>query len=212
MQHSNKPFDELKLAHEAIVRMKDASDLHQMELAWKSFLHHLDRIWNKAEAHFSRSPKWGGWSGQYHKARKEDPLLRYLFQARNADEHSISEITERAPSSTMINPITPGGPLRIRSLITGARGEIVHLDIDTPYKIEFVPGRVSLLPIENRGQTYAVPLAHMGSPIDPGNVVAVAELAIRFYSGFLDAAEAFFVKTQPTPATAAIRPSGIAGR
>ena len=61
-------------------------------------------------------------------------------------------------------------------------------------KIDFIPGKTSLLPVVNRGRTYAVPTSHLGKDIDPTNVVSVAERGIEFYETVLSQAEAFFVK------------------
>ena len=192
MQHSDKPQQELAIARDLVEKMKRARSLAELEELWKPYLRHLDRTWNKAEAHFSRSPKWSGWQGKYLKERSKDPLICYLVQARNIEEHSIDEITEKRDGFLGVDPAGPGQILRF-SLQTGANGEIVNFKANTPARITFSPSHVALLPVSNRGRVYQPPTSHLGDPINPNDIIAIATIGIQFYSGFLFAAESFFV-------------------
>lgn len=191
MQHSNQPFQELAKAKQAVARMAAADSADGFEEQWKEFLRRLERVWNKANAHFGKSPKWNGWQGKYDNLRRSDPLLSYLVNARGAEEHTVNEIVGREPGGIGINS-AEGNSLYIE------RMEINNgvLSVRSPQKlrIEFFPARMTLHPVVNRGRTYALPTSHLGHPIDPSNVLGVAELAIKFYEEALVQAEAFFVK------------------
>jgi hypothetical protein len=165
----------------------------EMEVFWKRYLHHLDRIWNKAEAHFSKSPKWSSWHGKYLRLRRNDQLLSYLLAARNVDEHSISDITEKQQGFTGINSVTPGGTVHIKKLVIGPKGEISFFEAASPVTMTFRPNLVHLLPVENRGRTYPAPKKHLGGPVNPLDLVNIAERGVAFYKGFLEDAEAKFV-------------------
>lgn len=195
MQHSDKPSQELDLAKELVRQMEEAKTLVDLEAYWKRYLHHLDRVWNKAEAHFSRSPKWSGWHGKFAQPRKKDPLLLYLNKARDADEHSITDITEKRPGGWSLDAATPGGDLYIKKLIIGAAGQIEHLDAGTPFKLNVTASEVRLLPVTNRGRTYDPPTEHLGKAISPNNLIDLANKGVSFYGEFLLAAEKFFVNT-----------------
>ena len=71
-----------------------------------------------------------------------------------------------------------------------------QVSIKSPQKIrvDFLPARTTLLPVVNRGRIYPIPTAHLGSPVDPMNVVSVAEAGAQFYQQFLAQADEFFVK------------------
>lgn len=183
---------ELEKAKTAIDVMNNAKSLDEFEDGWKNFLHHIERVWTKGENHFGKSPRWNGWKGQFNSLRKSDPLLAYLINARGADEHTVCAITEREPSKVGINPES-GNTIYIKALIVDNNGDI---QIMSPQKISvsFHPARTRLLPITNRGRSYPVPTSHLGSPIDPESVIAVAEAGVRYYGRFLIEAEAFFVK------------------
>lgn len=191
MQHSDQPFQELAKAKAAIAAMAAAHTIDEFEEQWKEFLRRLERVWNKAIAHFGKSPKWNGWQGKYDNLRRRDPLLSYLVNARGAEEHTVNEVVGREPGGIGINP-AEGNSLYIE------RMEIKNgtLSIRSPQKvkIEFLAARMTLVPVVNRGRRYGLPSHHLGNSIDPSNVLGVAELAVKFYEEALAQAEAFFVK------------------
>jgi hypothetical protein len=190
MQHSNQPAVELKKAENAIDNMRKANSLDEFEDAWKEFLSRLERVWTKSSNHFGKSPKWNGWKGNFEPLRRSDPLLSYLINARGADEHTVNEILTREPGGIGINP-AEGNSLFIEHM-TIKNG---HVLIKSPQKIkiDFLPERIVLLPVNNRGRTYDVPTKHLGKSINSNNVISIAEAGAKFYQRFLDDAEIFFV-------------------
>ncbi|MCF8053657.1 MAG: hypothetical protein K9K75_00290 [Deltaproteobacteria bacterium] len=191
MQHSEQPHIELAKARVAIDAMRSAKALDEFEENWKEFLGRLERVWNKAFSQFGKSPKWNGWKGRFEGPRKTDPLLAYLVNVRGADEHTVNEIVGREPGGIGINA-AEGNSLYIERMeINNGR-----ISIKSPQKIrvDFLPARTTLLPVVNRGRTYPIPTTHLGSPVDPMNVVSVAEAGAQFYQQFLAQAEEFFVK------------------
>jgi hypothetical protein len=191
MQHSDQPFIELERAEAAIAAMRDAGNLNDFEEHWKQYLHRVERVWNKARAHYGRSPKWLGWASKYEQARKSDPLLCYLINARGAEEHSVNEIVGREPGGVGINA-AEGTSLHIKR-IEQRDGKLV-IESDQPLKIDFIAARTTLVPVTNRGRVYPVPSSHLGQQIDPKAVPNLAELATTYYRTALAAAEQFFVK------------------
>ncbi len=191
MQHSDQPFVELKKAEEAISAMESSKTLDQFEEQWKEFLRRIERCWNKAQAHFGKSPKWNGWQGKIEKLRKNDDLLLYLVQARGAEEHSVNEISEHQPGSIGINPAV-GNSLFIEKLEI-RNGQIVELRSPQLLRIDVLPARIRLLPVVNRGRRYEIPQHHLGGSIDPMNVISISKAAYIFYEKILTEAEKKFV-------------------
>jgi hypothetical protein len=191
MQRSPQPQIELDRAAEAITAMETAGDLDTFEEHWKEFLRRIERSWNKTIAHYGKSPKWSGWCSKYERARKIDPLLSYLINARGAEEHTVNEITERSGNSIAINPAF-GNELYIESL-TINQGKI-DIKSPMPIKIDFQPARTRLVAVVNRGKTYNVPTSHLGQAVDHENVIRLAQLAQSYYTDAISSAEAFFVK------------------
>ncbi|CAI8756637.1 Aminotran_1_2 domain-containing protein [Pseudomonas chlororaphis] len=192
MQHSPAPKSELDKAGVFIVEMERAKSLDEFEEAWKGFLFRLERCFNKAHAHFKKSPKWDCWWGKYKQLRKNDELLSYLINARGAEEHSVEQIVERHAGGIGINPAA-GKSLYIEKMTLDDSGNVSIL---SPQKLAvvFIPERMTLLPIMNRGVMYPVPRFHLGLAINSADVCGIAKLAHVFYSKFLSSAEEYFVK------------------
>ena len=150
-----------------------------------------ERSWNKAQAHFGKSPKWSGWQGKVEQQRKSDELLLYLIQSRGAEEHTVNAISERQPGGIDINPAS-GNSLFIERMEI-RNGQIVELRSPQAIRIDLLPPRIRLLPVTNRGRKYEVPTSHLGSRVDPTNVIAIAKAAYRFNEKVLAEAEAKFV-------------------
>ncbi|GED78413.1 MULTISPECIES: hypothetical protein [Pseudomonas] len=192
MQNSPAPRIELEKALKSIEEMEHAKSLDDFEEAWKAYLFRIERSFNKAQAHFKKSPKWDAWWGKYKRLRSSDELLAYLINARGAEEHSVEEIVGRDGGGIGINP-AHGNSLYIESLTTDAFGNI-QIRSPQAIKIDFIPEKTKLLPVLNRGRTYPTPHMHLGKPIDASDVCGVARLAHNFYSSFLLEAELYFVK------------------
>ncbi len=191
MQHSDQPFQELARAREAIASMRASQSVEQFEEQWKEFLRRLERSWNKARAHFGKSPKWNGWQGRIENLRRTDPLLSYLVNARGAEEHTVNEISSRQPGGFGVNA-AEGNSLYIERM--QFNNGVVSIKSPQRLKIEFFPARMTLLPVVNRDRIYGIPTSHLGTQLDPSNVVEVAQSALAFYEQTLNEAEAFFVK------------------
>ncbi len=193
MQPIDKPWEQLKKAESYIDKMTTASSLGEYEEYWKEFLHNLERSWNKLTSHLKRSPKYQGWveRGKAEKLRRQDQLLSYIINARGAEEHSVADISKQQPGGIGINPAF-GNSLHIKKLEIN-NGQI-HIDSDQPIRINFIPGKVELLSVENRGRTYDIPSQHIGNDIKTNDPVEIAKLGVAFYKAYFEKAESHFVK------------------
>lgn len=190
MQPSPAIHAELERCGALLSLLRASSSVEEAEDLWKQFLSHLERVWYKCEAHFKRSPKWNGWKGQYERARKKDPLLLYLINARGADEHTVTDIVAREPAKYQIGPVPGHGRIRYLAI----PGDHYEYDADGPFEVSFVPARLVLLPVTNRGRTYRPPKEHLGRSIAEENVISIAEAGLSFYKSVVGETERFIVK------------------
>jgi len=180
---------ELSRAREAVEAMKRSGNLPDLEEHWKDYLGRIERVWFKASAHYKKSPKWQPWQGAFEKARRDDPLLAYLRNARGADEHTVSDIVEHQHEHIAIVPGEHGGTIKNLRI----SGGVATAETTGAVGVVFHPDRIKLLPVVNRGVKYDVPRQHQGRTIDPDNVISVAEAGLAFYERFLQDAENKFV-------------------
>lgn len=192
MQPLDKAKAQLQKARRSLERMRVAQSLDKYEEEWVDFLHNLERTWNKTVNHLSRSPKYKGWSkrGRTQNLRRQDPLLSYLINARGAEEHTVAQITEKEMGSIGISP-AEGNELLIHHMSI-SKG-VININADRPIKIVFIPGKVKLLPVVNRGRTYDPPKMHLGEDVGEIDPIKVAELGITFYEDYMKEAESYFV-------------------
>lgn len=135
--------------------------------------------------------KAGDERGRAKKIRKKDSLLSYLVNARGADEHSVEDITKNESGSIGINPAF-GNTLKINKLEIN-NGQVT-INSDQPIRIDFIPGKVRLLPVTNRGRTYPVPTKHLDNALNSGDPIKIAEMGVAFYKNYFKKTEDFFVK------------------
>ena len=123
--------------------------------------------------------------------RRNDPLLSYVKNARDADQHTLSAITARSPSELTLTAGGPQGRALIKRITINGNGQLA-MEGDGVLILDFRPEQTRLVPVVNRGRTYPVPKSHLGRPISSEDVLAVAHAAWAFYANVLDQAEGPF--------------------
>ncbi len=191
MQPSPQIQAELNKCAALLEEMAHTATAPEFEEKWQRFLGYLERIWNKCQDHFGRSPKWNGWKGRFEKQRRTDPLLSYLSNARGAHEHTVADITERTPGSIGIGA-GPSGSVHIKHLHIGPDG--VQGDWTGELAVTFTPGKVNPVSVTNRGRVYAVPEAHLSEKLPDNSALTLGRYGLAYYQKFVADAEAFFVK------------------
>jgi hypothetical protein len=201
MDHGDPPLRrskrELTAARAAVQAMRDATSFEAFAIAWQTFLDRLEKVWVKAERECQTfRTKFEPWQGTFKVLRKDDPLLRYLHQARHADQHSIQPTAaERLAGITL--EIPPKGTVELR--MDEEKGQVI---IVGPHRITSRqgPGNM-LLPLENRGTKYDPPEEHLGRKLTAADPLAVAEVGLAFYEDFVRQAEAKFFPGKPVSAS-----------
>jgi len=184
------PRAELRAAARALAGMRSAKSLEEFEAEWKEFLTCLEKVWNKVER--SCQPmrnRFEPWQGTYHRLRKKDMLLRYLKQARDADNHSIQDFTKIKPGSRGIRFANPRGGYIKHMEIRG--GEITSYEGDAIVVEDKAPHPVAV-PVKNNGEWFNPPTSHLGQQVTTHHPVALAELGLKFYEEYVNEVERQF--------------------
>lgn len=188
-----KAQDRYRIAAKAIERMSATDSLEDQEDEWFTFLRAWKNIFTMLQQAVKGDPKAIMWFGKKSAFRRRDPLLQYLYQARNDDEHGLTRVTNREPGGIAFGkPIVPGpvhiGKLTI-SMVGGNIGIIDgggHENFDPSF--EFIKPSLRLLPVKDRdkAKTYNPPTEHMGRPFAGGTIpFAVAEAGLSYVSDLL---------------------------
>lgn len=145
--------------------MEHANDFATYQDAWIHFLEAVSRLRNKlVEAHGS---KWTGpWLGKIRK----DPAFVYLEQARNAQGHTITEISRHAQKrpSIIISGNSMIHHMRVEPEPDGSYF-VKATGFGNPPIIAILPNRIHLEAVTNWGVRYEPPFrdafAERGKPL-----------------------------------------------
>ncbi|MBO0162590.1 hypothetical protein J0692_10140 [Vibrio alginolyticus] len=171
--------------------MKSASNFEIFEEEWRDFLNCIEKVWNKTERGcLSFREKFQPWQGQFSRDRRKDALLKYVKQARDADNHSIQEVAEVKPGSKTIGFANKKNGSHIESLKI-VNDNIVEYKGD-PLIVQDHPPTVVALKVKNNGNWFNPPREHKGQPLKTQHPVEIAELALAYYQNFVTEAEAKF--------------------
>lgn len=195
MKHSvlQQAAGRLKLAERAVNSLLAAGeDPIEFQIHWLDFLVQWKGAYTKVQQAAKDSPQELQWFGEVTKERKADPLLRYLFEARNDGEHGTDQAARH---------VGPGFTMRATEDITSLRLQFsadgsppLALGPDGKVVAEFVelsPAESYLIEVTEFDGKKKVPppTAHLGSPMEPKPLVA-AGLGLSWLQSLIAIAEA----------------------
>jgi hypothetical protein len=175
--------------------MRAAPSLEEYATAWQDFIERLAKLWIKAEKECQPfRARFQPWQGRFKAIRDSDELLRYLHQARHADQHSIQPMTQEVLGQLMLS-IPPLGTVEVQ--LDPEKGKLKIIG-ECSFALNQNRGYM-LLPIVNRSVTYNPPTEYLGEKLSRNDPLLVAEKGLAFYEDFLRQVEAeFFPAAVPT--------------
>lgn len=177
---------ELEFAKESLEKMNSSNDLDECSKLWNQCLDHIEKCWNKSEVECRviDKKKFFPFQGRYTNLRRKDPLLRYVKNARDADQHTIQPIVEKKPGGVKIG-FNEKGVIKIDEMKINNGDVKIKGDFEGVIRIE--ESRIVCVYFVNKGTEYRPPKSHLGSRIagkfDP---YIIGSIAIRFYERYLD--------------------------
>ena len=182
----------LSEARSHLKRVANADNYLEFESAWTQLLTTANSIDTILEFGAKSDKKSKPWYGSKINLRRSDPLLSYMHQARNSDEHGIEPVTEYDPGFVGI-----GGPnqdIYIESLVlmpSGPVGTVYGLD-GRPPAITFKPAEFKLSNVvdERYGNEFVPPTTHLGKAIADQSPFGIGQLWLDYFEALvLEAAE-----------------------
>jgi hypothetical protein len=161
-------------------------------IAWYDFLLASNGVYEQLEKAAKSSPQNRQWFGAKKRERKNDELLCYMHQARNADKHGIVDIINmdgEITSKTM-------EPLYFTGLIDWHEPARRWLPSTIPNSSKYAdyviyPGVIGFLEdITNEfGDIFVAPKEHLGIPIPAPTTHWAAKLTLAYLETLIAAAE-----------------------
>ena len=189
LKHS---INEFLKAQETLEKLKTESNLEEFEKHWRDFLNYLDKCWEKSKKEgLIYKNKFEPWNGKFANLRRNDPLLQYLEQSRDADNHSVQELIMRKTSVIKITADEGDSYIESVRIIDGKLSVSGKGDIQTEYE----EPRIVCKAISNRGKPYPLPSYHRGKPIKKNDdAYTLGSLALSFYKKYLEQLEEKFAE------------------
>jgi hypothetical protein len=158
---------ELLSAQSAMESMRSSPTLQHADLYWRNFLGHLEKVWFKTAATCKSQRTWHSFNSRYHHERDNDPLLDYLSGARDAETHTIQDVSDP-----------------IMGMLSGAFEERLQIRFSGP--------EIVVVPVISRNKQYSVPATHLGQDLPSRSALALGALGLAYYNRYVEAAHATF--------------------
>jgi hypothetical protein len=176
---------EYRRAAESLAAVATTNDFPTLEKHWASFLVSAGRVFTKVEQGAKVCSKSKAWWGSKVHQRRTDPLLCYLWHARNADEHTLQRINQLQPGQAKVIEPTKEEIEQLERAMKNETRPWAPLGM-----VEWTPEHVLLLPVVDRGVRYDPPKRHLGKAVESSSPAHIGGLALAYLDGMLKEAEA----------------------
>lgn len=195
-----KANSRLRVAKQAAQDLAACRDFDAFTDTWYTFLTAAKNIYTVLEQGAKISAQSKQWFGAKAAERRGDPLLQYLYEARNADEHGLEPVSEVTGGDLRLSFPSTGADWnasahvrRVSSDLSVTSFEILdtnHSDSKTIDTFQTIK-KARLVDIVARGnRVLAPPSTHRGIPIAERSPQAIANLALVYLEALVrDAAE-----------------------
>lgn len=144
----------LAAARKKAAALRHSRSAEEIEEIWSEFLTEHTRFFNRLGNAMETVQERSHWELVMHN-RKTDPVMQYLKQARNADEHGRTSVTARGSWFSV------SGDVYIENLAID-NGSVIQANIQSvsqfsPARIKFNPEEIFPTEVENSGRKYIPP-------------------------------------------------------
>lgn len=191
-----KAVEHLQLAKAEVENMHLTNGVKSYEIAWSQFLSQVTRVYSKLEQGAKGCKASEPWFGKKRHERRNDPLLSYLQQARNCDEHTIEHITQRKVDSLTAH-FPPTNECRVAfEFMVDDQGKRHYRNIEfkSPNggieRVEYANPDVELVTIKDArsGKMFHPPETHLNKPIIDRSPKGIAILAVAYLEQIVEEA------------------------
>ena len=189
----------LEKAESNLKQAKVSSSFKEFSSAWTDFLLAGNSVHTILEQGAKQNPKSRQWFGGKNKLRTKDPLLKYMHQARNSDEHGIAPILAHKGDSILLGTTTQGSSGRsgiyfnnVTITNSGLKGEYV-VDGGGELTITQAP-HVQLIAVTNERykNTFDPPAEHLGKMLSDRSPIGIGALWLSYLGDLVMEASSSF--------------------
>lgn len=186
----------LDQARDKLREAEAAQDYGTFSAAWYFFLIAAKNVYTCLEQGSKVTPQSRQWFGAKKNERRNDPLLQYLFQTRDDDEHGLGDVTELQGERFAIGKADPGFSKEVSiHMTTDEHGRPTFHRLEgrdgLPVLVEHTPAHAILLPVTGRGGVvYNPPKRHMGNALPDSLPLTVGNTGLSYLAQLVSEAHA----------------------
>lgn len=184
----NRPKRDLGLAEQSLNHVSTAKTYPEIEQHWENFLLRLEMAWEKTEAVLQQKSQLARFVSNTRVDRKNDDLLNYLNQARNATEHTLALVVESKDGQVVRLDSNEGGEQVKIEKISEDRFLLTPMN-EAGAKMKITPNS-KLLEVTNRSAKFPVPTKHLGNDV-PNDIVIIGRMGLEYYLSLIEDIETF---------------------
>lgn len=203
-----KALSRLRVVQKAVADLEICKDYDAFSDIWYTFLVAAKNVYTVLEQGAKTTPQSRQWFGSKNQQRKNDPLLRYVTEARNDDEHGLEPISTYVPSVLNIGVTRSGTSSHMKDengnvfigcgtaySFVGAKPHrlpgMQALD-GKPILVEDTQAHVKLVRVHDRSRNpHDPPTSHLGEKIDGSSPLVVAKAMTSYLETLVAEAQGF---------------------
>ena len=181
----------VRIAQKAVGDLEACRDYETFTQIWFTFLNASKSVYTVLEQGAKASARSRQWFGAKAEERRRDPLLQYVYQARNNEEHGLLSSSEHVPGSLAIGVNKPGFSAQIRFDTDASKGLVATSLDGKPVLIEQTLPHVKLIRVHGRDaarEIYDPPEMHGGLKIADTSPLGVAKLMVTYLAAMVSEA------------------------
>lgn len=169
----------------SITDIEAATTYAEVADAWERFIFAASTFYSALQQGAKSNGAANAWFGRMKHERRIDPLLQYVHQARNAEEHGIAPIT--SPTNSKIHLTEKDSEVTLRS--NGRSWDVISQSGAVLYPME--RAKLATVRDDRYHDSFDPPQTHLGAPILDQSPLGVARLAQAHLISVLKQAERF---------------------
>ncbi|MES3027041.1 MAG: hypothetical protein V4820_04180 [Pseudomonadota bacterium] len=167
----------LRRTKDALTEMERATRFSDLDEGWSNFLVASKLAFAKLGAGAKGDRASEGWFSRKLGQQKTDPLLSYLYQARNAEEHGLDRSIEHAYDIRVLDGVVLEVDVTFES-----NGDLTFRNTLDPSEVVRFALKGTLKPVTDKrsGHAFAPPTEHLGCPLQDTSVFGIADAMIIY--------------------------------
>lgn len=177
-------FDALAVAKRRFEEISNVEIIFEVIPPWTAWVIDVNRVWSRL-GEVMATGKYAAMYGRLKKERKDDPLLRYVYQSRHHAEHRSDPLAEITCQLEAMGAPIEG--FEFYPIVTDNFG-VTQRSGGGPARAQKMTNlEFKFLPVVNEGVIFDPPLTHLGRPLTDHTPSEYSTLVMAYLDNQIEA-------------------------